>query len=511
MQITRTALPIQQVATRFRETFRWQYVIGFAPLMPIFEVFRRITFSLPIALAESSSKVGLLAALAIGSILACLRMFLASESSRIRPLAAKVVRAMILGVLAFVGMAIVLAGHPTPLLAASLLYLSYALLGASIAILFVGWVQAYALDGSVMVLLYVSAAIFLGNLSQPYIISDESPWRMWAVLLACMGVSGLCLHMLRDKRSSAGPACGAADPGRAHAEGGDAAQGTTEDAPSRGTVSKLAVSAVRQAIRPALTTCAFGFALCFYAWGSTAIPTGAYLSNHSALVYFVGDGLAVAIVLVFVSFLWKSPNYRVAHQRAFFLLPIFAMFIGYFSFIRMLELGASGPLKDAIGIAHNMSLSGLWSLFIGTSAMQQHEKGLSAERCAAPAYAMGIAVFGLGLACNELLGNDAMYILVILSTVYVISLSLISARKASLNDEETTEQRCQALADKYGLSTREAEVLLLIALDYSMPRIAEQLSISIETERTHRKHIYAKMDVHGYEELARTIHRRKLP
>jgi len=45
------------------------------------------------------------------------------------------------------------------------------------------------------------------------------------------------------------------------------------------------------------------------------------------------------------------------------------------------------------------------------------------------------------------------------------------------------------------ISTREQEVLQLIAFEYSMKEIAEKLYISFETVRTHRKKLLAKMDV----------------
>jgi len=45
------------------------------------------------------------------------------------------------------------------------------------------------------------------------------------------------------------------------------------------------------------------------------------------------------------------------------------------------------------------------------------------------------------------------------------------------------------------ISTREQEVLQLIAFEYSMKEIAEKLYISFETVRTHRKKLLTKMDV----------------
>jgi LuxR family maltose regulon positive regulatory protein len=45
------------------------------------------------------------------------------------------------------------------------------------------------------------------------------------------------------------------------------------------------------------------------------------------------------------------------------------------------------------------------------------------------------------------------------------------------------------------LSEREREVLRLLATELSGPEIARQLFVSVNTLRTHTKHIFAKLDV----------------
>jgi LuxR family maltose regulon positive regulatory protein len=51
-----------------------------------------------------------------------------------------------------------------------------------------------------------------------------------------------------------------------------------------------------------------------------------------------------------------------------------------------------------------------------------------------------------------------------------------------------------AAADE-GLSEREREVLRLLATELSGPEIARQLYVSVNTLRTHTKHIFSKLDV----------------
>lgn len=63
----------------------------------------------------------------------------------------------------------------------------------------------------------------------------------------------------------------------------------------------------------------------------------------------------------------------------------------------------------------------------------------------------------------------------------------------------------EAIAKRYALSSREAEVLHYLARGRSAKYIAEQLYISPETVRTHSKRIYTKTGVHTREELLSLI------
>ena len=55
----------------------------------------------------------------------------------------------------------------------------------------------------------------------------------------------------------------------------------------------------------------------------------------------------------------------------------------------------------------------------------------------------------------------------------------------------TTEEA----ASREGLSARELEVLRLLATGLSGPEISQQLFVSLNTLRTHTKHIFSKLDV----------------
>lgn len=71
--------------------------------------------------------------------------------------------------------------------------------------------------------------------------------------------------------------------------------------------------------------------------------------------------------------------------------------------------------------------------------------------------------------------------------------------------KDALSKRCQQVAADFALSSRETEVMELIARGYTGPAIAEMLFISENTMRTHNKRIYVKLDVHKKRELLELI------
>ncbi len=62
-------------------------------------------------------------------------------------------------------------------------------------------------------------------------------------------------------------------------------------------------------------------------------------------------------------------------------------------------------------------------------------------------------------------------------------------------------KQCLVLRDRFELSSREAEVMELIARGNNVATIADKLVISENTVRTHSKHIYTKLAIHKKQEL----------
>ena len=63
-------------------------------------------------------------------------------------------------------------------------------------------------------------------------------------------------------------------------------------------------------------------------------------------------------------------------------------------------------------------------------------------------------------------------------------------------------KQCEAIRLAYRLSDRETEVMELVARGDTVARIAEKLSVSENTVRTHAKRVYAKLGIHSKQELS---------
>lgn len=67
------------------------------------------------------------------------------------------------------------------------------------------------------------------------------------------------------------------------------------------------------------------------------------------------------------------------------------------------------------------------------------------------------------------------------------------------------QEKCQVVAQEFGLTEREAEVMVLLAKGRTRARIQEELYLSSGTVATHARHIYQKVGVHSKQELLDVI------
>ena len=67
--------------------------------------------------------------------------------------------------------------------------------------------------------------------------------------------------------------------------------------------------------------------------------------------------------------------------------------------------------------------------------------------------------------------------------------------------EELFGRRCAEVAEQYGLTPRETEVLGMLARGRDATYIQETLVISRNTVKVHIRHVYAKLDIHSQQDL----------
>lgn len=97
---------------------------------------------------------------------------------------------------------------------------------------------------------------------------------------------------------------------------------------------------------------------------------------------------------------------------------------------------------------------------------------------------------------------------VLLVAIYLMSASNLKTRwgMVAIDDSEekvglTFEQSCLMLAEKWGLTKRESEIVALMVKGRDKQAIAEKLYISEGTVKVHARNIYQKMDIHSKQEL----------
>lgn len=81
----------------------------------------------------------------------------------------------------------------------------------------------------------------------------------------------------------------------------------------------------------------------------------------------------------------------------------------------------------------------------------------------------------------------------------------LNARTTPPEDFASIDERCSALAEQYGLSPRELEIMQMICKGRSKAYIAETLFIAESTVKGHSKHLYAKLGVHSKRELQELV------
>lgn len=100
--------------------------------------------------------------------------------------------------------------------------------------------------------------------------------------------------------------------------------------------------------------------------------------------------------------------------------------------------------------------------------------------------------------------------LVLICSVVSATMGIVGRPTSRIADEwhenanavpSDVSSRCKAISERQGLTARELDVLILLAMGRSQPYICEYLTLSKSTVSTHVGHIYQKCDVHSRQEL----------
>ena len=70
-----------------------------------------------------------------------------------------------------------------------------------------------------------------------------------------------------------------------------------------------------------------------------------------------------------------------------------------------------------------------------------------------------------------------------------------------LERRERFQDKCRLIIERYGLSEREGEIMIMFAKGRNLPYVQEELCLSKSTVSTHRQHIYQKLGVHSAQEM----------
>lgn len=72
------------------------------------------------------------------------------------------------------------------------------------------------------------------------------------------------------------------------------------------------------------------------------------------------------------------------------------------------------------------------------------------------------------------------------------------------------KKKCNLLTEDHRLTTREAEILLLLVQGQRASDIKDNMNVSMDTVRSHIKHLYAKLNVHSLAELTKLLKNTKV-
>ena len=275
----------------------------------------------------------------------------------------------------------------------------------------------------------------------------------------------------------------------------------------RGRANMSSLSGIKGLFLPIVCTGALGFAY-QYSW------TIAGLDALASMFFAVGEAFAVSVVLLAAS----MPG-----TRSFSVSWVFRILCPVACLSIVLQTFVAGVLQvlcmGIVSATFNLCLI----LLMPLCASIAKRKGYSASGLYAAAaglvnifptigYVVGLLPRDPASAGMYVLVFAALAILLVVAGMrdvgaYDSDIVLGSGQgddggKASPSRMLSRDYFAALVAEEYGLTNREEEVLRMVMLGRDAPSISEELCISSNTVKTHIKRIYRKADIHSRQELA---------
>lgn len=183
------------------------------------------------------------------------------------------------------------------------------------------------------------------------------------------------------------------------------------------------------------------------------------------------------------------------------------------------DLPAFVPLAINVGSFQCLGL-GMWVLLAGV--LRQHRTcSLFAFACVRAAWAAGPLVgmllgrwlwYGTGFGVQQAFVVSVVCAMLVAAVGNFIFTERVLAKALNMMPTERKQrfqERCRAVIERYGLTEREGEIMVMFAKGRNLPYVQEELCLSKSTVSTHRQHIYQKLGVHSAQEMIDLIQAEK--
>ena len=354
-------------------------------------------------------------------------------------------------------------------------------LNIGFAVLYLGWMELYAQFDTAHVLVFFTLAHFLSALST-FLVCLIEPFPvvvLATVVMPAVSLLALCRADRRTRKASF-------------------RQGERQR--SEWTVS----------VRPLVLLAAFGF--------SNAVIRG-FLGVEDRVTVLFGVCVAAACVLVAALARKGRLEIKTLYQMAVPVLVAGALLVlmgyGWSGVAAALCSNAAFTLFSVFvtvvfcGISYRYGVNAVWMFGITQASLSAGSfAGKAVSTLGAPLFAdpevlmATIAVLVVAfVALSMVLVSDRDFT----TTWGIASLNEEPGALTVLDEEERTARTCARVAQRYGLTRREEEVLVLMMRGYTLARIGEELYVADSTMKTHSRHIYRKVGVGNRNELQELV------